>query len=258
MHQPIFADPWPAPQHLWADPPWILSGTSITAWFETDLVTVEKLVSPSFKCAIGDKGVITRLRFYDIAFEPRDGSAEFKKKMSGRFKEAVIAFKGSFADIDGEFSAFMWTDDDVYMGWGREIFGWPLIRSNIRLNGTHWGNPSSEGTISRVTSDDFDLSLTIDESPGEEQALGQGANWLTPRRFLFLSEDEAERRDLNVVRPTILEVGNFFVHNGEVSCKINPNSIIAGLNPLMKPIIHRHSGFKICVGDNVKTIRGVN
>ena len=43
--KPLFPHPWPAPQHLWADPPWILSGTSITAWFEVDADVVANLVS---------------------------------------------------------------------------------------------------------------------------------------------------------------------------------------------------------------------
>jgi Acetoacetate decarboxylase (ADC) len=255
-NKPTFLDPWPAPQHLWADPPWILSGTSITAWFEVDEAAVRNVVSPSFTSFSGDHGVFTRLRFYDIKFEPRDGTDEFKKKMSGGFKEAVIAFKGSFADVPGEFSAFMWTDDDTYIGWGREIFGWPLIRSEITLEGKSWGDSAQKNSSCRVKSADFDLSLVMEDSTAVEHPVGMGANWLTPRRVIFPSGDEPDRHDLNIVLPTIINPGNFYVHEGEVSFSADSNSIVAGLNPISKPIIHRHKDFRICVGDNVRTIQG--
>jgi len=255
--KPTFPDPWPAPQSLWADPPWILSGTSITAWFEVDLEAVKKVVSPAFESFSGEKGVFTRLRFYDIKFEPRDGSSAFKKEFSGGFKEAVIAFKGKCADVDGEFSAFMWTDDDTYIGWGREIFGWPLIRSEITLDGKSWGDASAVNSSCRVKSKDFDLSLVMDEASGQQHPLGKGANWLTPRRVIFPQGNEPERRDLNIVRPTIIDEGKFFIHEGEVSFVTKSDSIVAGLSPLTKPVIHRHADFKICVGDNVETIQGV-
>jgi hypothetical protein len=253
---PKFPDPWPAPQMLWADPPWILSGTSITAWFEVDKAAVKKLVSPAFEGISGEKGVLTRLRFYDIKFEPRDGSADFKREMSGGFKEAVIAFKGRCADIEGEYSAFMWTDDDRYIGWGREIFGWPLIRSEITLEGRSWGDSSQPNSKCRVKSKDFNLSLLMNDASGQQQELGKGANWLTPRRVIFPQGNEGERRDLNVVRPTIIDDGKFYVHEGEVSFATKSESILSGLLPLTKSVIHRHVNFKICVGDNVETIQG--
>lgn len=255
--KPHFTNPWPAPQHLWADPPWILSGTSITAWFEVDAKAVANVVSPAFKSLSGETGVITRLRYYDIKFEPRDGTPKFKKKFSGGFKEAVVAFKGSIADVDGEFSAFMWTDDDTYIGWGREIFGWPLIRSEFTLQGKAWDASSKEQTHCRVQSSDFDLTLTMDDDSAVEQAIGKGPNWLTPRRVIFPAGDEPDRHDLNVVVPTIIEPGNFYVHRGAVNFDVKSGSIIEGLNPLTTPAIHRHANFKICVGDNVKTVQGI-
>ena len=256
--KPLFPHPWPAPQHLWADPPWILSGTSITAWFEVDADVVANLVSPSFKSISGEKGVITRRRFYDIKFEPRDGSPSFKTKMSGTFKEAVIAFKGSFAEVEGEYSAFMWTDDDTYIGWGREIFGWPLIRAEINLKGKSWDQASIDNSHCQVKSNDFNLSLALDDDSGIEKAIGRGPNWLTPRRVIFPAGNEPDRHDLNIVRPTILEMGNFYTHTGEVTLDIDKGSIIDGMKPLTKPVIHRHANFKICVGDNVETIQGIS
>jgi hypothetical protein len=74
---------------------------------------------------------------------------------------------------------------------------------------------------------------------------------------IFPAGTESDRHDLNVVRPTILDAGNFYVHQGEVSFGVDEGSIIEGLAPLTTPVIHRHANFKICVGDNVETIQGI-
>jgi hypothetical protein len=97
----------------------------------------------------------------------------------------------------------------------------------------------------------------MDDGSGVEQAIGKGPNWLTPRRVIFPAGTESDRHDLNVVRPTILDAGNFYVHQGEVSFGVDEGSIIEGLAPLTTPVIHRHANFKICVGDNVETIQGI-
>ena len=251
-----FLDPWPGPDKLWADPPWKLSGTSVTAWYHSDIKTVQKIVSPSFIPTPNKDGVITRIRFYQVNFEPSEGDKQFKEKYSGKFDEAVIAFKGSVAGIEGEYSAFMWTEDDAYMTWGREVFGWPLTRSKIVHTGIHWGDATSSISTSTILGRDFDFKVSVDSSPGVEAPISGGAKWLTPRRILFPFNQEPERRDLLVVSPTIIKPGNFYHHQGAVQFNAQPTSIISGLEPLGDCVIHRHTNFEIQVGDRVETIRG--
>lgn len=249
-----FSNPWPAPHALWADPPWILSGTAITAWFETDASAVAELLSPSFIPAQGELGTPTRLRFYDIDYEPRDGDEQVRVSSSGTFREAVIAFKGTIADVDGEFSAYMWTDDDRYMAWGREVFGWPLLRGDIRLAGALWDSSGAGSTTCQLLQPEYTLTIEVDESEGTKGPDGPAANWLTPRRILFPGLGGAERRDLNIVRPTVLEAGRSLAHAGRVKMESSADVFMSKLTPLGNVSIHSLSGFRICVGDQVQTI----
>jgi len=249
-----FSSPWPAPEALWADPPWILSGTAITAWFETDTSAVVEELSPAFVPMRGERGTPTRLRFYEINYEPRDGDAKARASSSGTFREAVIAFKGTITDVDGEFSAYMWTDDDRYMTWGREIFGWPLVRGDIRLSGALWGSSVEKSTVCQLVQSEYTLSIEVDSGEGTKGPEGPAVNWLTPRRILFPGGGGSERRDLNIVRPTVLEAGRSLSHGGRVNIESGPAGVMSKFTPLGSVAINSLTGFRICVGDHVETI----
>jgi hypothetical protein len=249
-----FADPWPAPDPLWADPPWLLSGTCVTAWFESDAQAANDLMSPSFEVLMGSVGVPTRFRFYDIEFQPRDGSDEYRTRMSGRFREAVIAFKGSIAGHTGEYSAYMWSDDEVYTAWGREVFGWPLVRGRIDLDGPVWRGQEGGTSVSTLHGPSFAFSVTVAEGTGEETSIGPGADWLTPRRVIF-PDGSDERRDLNIVRPTVVAAGTLQRRGGSVEVDCPADSWLDGLRPLGDVVeVQTLEGFCLCVGDNVDTI----
>lgn len=251
-----FLDPWPAPDSLWSDPPWIMSGSSVTAWFETDAEAVRKLLSPSFLPLDGIDGVPTRLRFYDITFEPRDGSPEEKARGAGTFREAVIAFKGSIAQVDGEFSAWMWSNGDVYNAWGREVFGWPMVRAKIDIDGSLFDSGRSGQTTFSLVTDEFSLHLEVNDEPIEELSPGPSPNWLTPRRVLFPGGQEAERRDLLIVRPAVLQPGVFSRHAGNLSQEGGSETWISSLMPIGEVVVHSSRDFLISVGDSVETVRG--
>jgi hypothetical protein len=251
-----FADPWPAPGVPWADPPWIMSGTSLTAWFETPAAAVAALLSPAFEPLTGAAGVPTRLRFYQVDYQPRDGGAEFRRRMAGRFREAVIAFMGQIAGHGGEYSAYMWTDCEAYLCWGRENFGWPLVSGDIELTGHLWGDLAAAGTHCQLRANGFIYRLDLD-GPSTEDMPGSsaGPSWLTPRRILFPGGSEPERRDVLLIRPAVLETGRFTRRAGRVRLNAPAGSWIAALAPLGEVDIHALEGFRICVGDDVGTVR---
>jgi Acetoacetate decarboxylase (ADC) len=250
-----FADPWPAPNAPWADPPWIMSGTSATAWFETPAAAVAALLSPVFEPLTGVAGVPTRLRFYQIDYEPRDGGVEFRRRMAGRFREAVIAFKGRIAGHEGEYSAYMWTDCAPYLSWGRENFGWPLVSGDIELTGQLWDGPAGAGTHCQLRAHGFACTLDLDGPTADDLPATPGAGWLTPRRILFPGGGEAERRDLLIVRPAVLEAGRLTRRAGRMRLDAPAGSWIASLAPPGDVDIHALEGFRICVGDDVSTVR---
>jgi hypothetical protein len=232
-----------------------MSGTSLTAWFETPPAAVTALLSPAFEPLVGAAGVPTRLRFYQVDYQPRDGGAEFTRRMAGRFREAVIAFKGQIAGHAGEYSAYMWTDCEPYLCWGREIFGWPLVSGSIELTGHLWGGPAGAGTHCQLRTNGFSYALDLD-GPAAEDLPGNGpaASWLTPRRILFPGGSEPERRDVLLVRPAVLEAGRFTRRAGRVRLDTWANSWIASLAPLGEVDIHALEGFRICVGDDVGAV----
>jgi len=233
-----------------------MSGTSLTAWFETPAAAVVALLSPAFEPLTGAAGVLTRLRFYQVDYQPRDGGAEFRRRMAGRFREAVIAFKGQIAGHAGEYSAYMWTDCEPYLCWGRENFGWPLVSGDIDLTGDLWGGPAGAGTHCELRTHGFSYALDLDGSAAEDMpGSGPAASWLTPRRILFPGGSEPERRDVLLVRPAVLEAGRFTRRAGRVRLDAPAGTWIASLAPLGEVDIQALEGFRICVGDNVGTVR---
>jgi hypothetical protein len=234
-----------------------MSGSSVTAWFEADSDAVRKLLSPSFIPLEGIEGVPARVRFYDVSFEPRDGSPEDKARGAGTFREAVIAFKGSIAQVNGEFSAWMWSDGDVYNAWGREVFGWPMVRAEINIDGGLFDSEGSGQTTFSLVTKEFSLHLEVNDEPIEELTPGPSANWLTPRRILFPGGEEAERRDLHIVRPTVLQPGLLSRHAGKLAQEGGQDTWISTLKPLGEVVVQSSRGFSIAVGDVVDTVQGI-
>lgn len=247
-----FGDPWPAPTSIWGEPPWVMSGTSVTAWYETDVDYVRQLISPAFVPVIGPNGGIpTRSRYYTIDYVPRDVADADRERFSGRFIETVVAFKGFIADVPGEYSAYMWTDDERYRCWGRENFGWPLVPARFDFSGDFWRDGSGSG-VSVIEDDALTMTLKVDDSTPEPLERGPAANWLTPRRILF--PGSAERRDLLVVRAESIEPGEFTRRQGHLEIQAKPNSWANGLVPIGPVDIHAMVGFKIIVGHDVDTV----
>jgi hypothetical protein len=232
-----------------------MSGTSVTAWFETPAAAVAALLTPTFEPRTGTAGVPTRLRFYQVDYEPRDGGAEFKQRMAGCFREAVIAFKGRIAGYGGEYSAYMWTDCESYLCWGRENFGWPLVSGDIELTGRLWGGPGEAGTQCQLRTQGFTYTLDMVGPIVEDKPGAPGPSWLTPRRILFPGGSEPERRDVLLVRPEVLQAGRFTRGAGHVRLNAPVGSWIASLAPLDAVDIHALEGFRICVGEDVSTVR---
>jgi len=251
-----FADPWPAPEAMWADPPWLMSGVSVTAWFETAPDAVSALLSADFEAQSGSSGVPTRVRFYRVDFEPRNGDDKYRQRMGGQFLEAVIAFKGRIAGLDGEFSAYMWTDSDAYLCWGRENFGWPLARAEFELTGEIWGDGPGSASSCKVTRQDFSWTIEVDAAPADEVVPGPGPNWLTPRRLLFPGGSEPERRDLLVVRPEMLRGGRLTRRTGKLTLDAPGGSWVSTLMPLGSVEVQVLEDFQICVGDDVRIVPG--
>jgi hypothetical protein len=245
-----FRDPWPSPQTAWSDPPWILEGRVVTAWLTVERERVARLVSPDILPRSSDAGVRMRIRFYDVAF---NADARTRNISTGRFREAVVAFASSVGSIDGEVSLFMWTDDESYMAWGREIFGWPLLRAQFDFEGQLWSAEElSHNRISgssKASSAAGSLGIRI-AAGSPSQGGVSAATWITPRRVLRRGGLDPETREVLLVRPEVLEPGRRYQAQGEAWLAFPPDHPLAAI-PIEKPSFEIIDGFRLRVGAEV-------
>ena len=243
-------DPWPSPQVAWADPPWHLGGRVVTAWFEAPRAFVEGIMSPDLWPG-HTPTVRARLRFYDIAFKAPAGSAG--SPVEGRFREAVVAFRARAGGLEGEVSLFMWTDSDAYMLWGREVFGWPLIRGRIDLGGSLWDSrtpASGAAGTAMLSAPGGQATLVVDEL-GHGQASAPGpACWITPRRVLHRAGLDAETREVLLVRPVVREAGVRYAATGRASLDFDRSHPLHGLR-IDAATYEVVDGFHLVVGADV-------
>ena len=79
-----FPDPWPSRQPSWPPPPWIMSGTVLTAWFDLPREQVARLISPSLLPSAGTLGP-SRLRFYELDYHAEsDPTPDAERRHSAR------------------------------------------------------------------------------------------------------------------------------------------------------------------------------
>lgn len=198
----------------------------MTAWFRISRPVLAHLLSPDLLVAADTHRA--RLRFYDAHF--RSAGANTPQRLrEGRFREAVIAVEGEACGRRGEVSLFMWTDSEPYLAWGREVFGWPLQRSDIKLDGEAWsqslhaglrGSALAHGGGGEVRADDIQL--------GERIRAGRSSAWLTPRRIPRRGGLVDDERELLIVRPAVRKVGRWH----RASCRVHIHLPDFGLESL--------------------------
>jgi hypothetical protein len=197
-----------------------------------------------------------RLRFYDIAYKSLAAPSQSSLgQHEGRFREAVVAFLAQADGINGEVSLFMWTDSDAYMMWGREVFGFPLIRGAIDLSGPLWEGPTVSGCSgrARLSIPSSSASLDIDEVQHELPASAATPWWITPRRILRRAGLDDERREVLMVRPMIRRPGVRYAAAGHVSCEFEMGHPLHGLEA-RDADCDVVEGFELVVGSDVEVL----
>jgi len=175
-----------------------------------------------------------------------------------------VAFQVASGVIPSEISVFMWTDSDVYLAWGREAFGWPLVRGTFRLSGALWGavperqaTPESQmqlGAAASVEVAGGSLGLT---NVALASAAGPGvapAEWIVPRRLLLWSPHRHDYREILVVSPRILAPGDRFEGSAELIVELSESSPLHGVIHSQKCEVVAASGFKLLVGADIRAM----
>jgi hypothetical protein len=242
----------PSSQLAWPDPPWRISGRTLTAWFEIDRELLERAVPDALRRPATEPSW-ARLRFYDARFESlADADTHPLVPRSGTFREAVIAFPARAAGSDGDATMFMWADSEAYTTWGREVFGWPVLRGRIDLDGSLWDADLAAGaTGSAAASMAAGSAAMVDVTLGDRRDGGRaGGYWVTPRRTLLRAGLDGERHELVAARPRLLDPGAAYDCRATVRLDLEPAHPLHGLD-ITAGDVFLVDGFSMVVGEQV-------
>lgn len=245
-------DPWPSPQEAWPDPPWVMQGRALTAWFSVPWSFATRAMSPDL---LPERvaSVRIRLRYYDLRFQSLSRPSKTTGAVhEGRFKEATVAFPARVGQIQGEVSLFMWSDSDVYLAWGREVFGWPLLPARIALGGAIWEPDMGIGAQGSARVQGAHGSASIGRAQVREslEPSSDGPCWITPRRIIQRGGLAPETREILLVRPNVRRSGARFLATGQVKFDFTASHPLRGIEA-RTPEIEVIDDFEIVVGENV-------
>jgi hypothetical protein len=247
--------PYDSSAHIaWCDPPWTITGRSITAWFPIPRAVLEASLPRHLRRADGDNWA--RLRFYDARFEARDAaeSRSFAPR-AGAFREAVVAFPAAAGALAGDATMFMWADDEPYTTWGREVYGWPILRGELTLEGTIWDSPLVAGARgSAALRASAGSAAVAGVELGEQiESSTSGGWWITPRRRLERAGLGGERADVVAARPRIVSSGRVYDASGDVRLEFASGHPLHGLAPAVDRVV-LVDGFELIVGGEVEIL----
>ena len=249
------SDAYDSATHLaWCDPPWAITGRSITAWFPIPRAVLEASLPAHLRRA--DRDDWARLRFYDARFEARavGEGAPFAPR-TGAFREAVVAFPAAAGGLEGDGTMFMWADDEPYTSWGREVYGWPILRGELTLEGSIWDAPLAAGArgSARLDAAHGTAAVTGVELGEQVDLSTAGGWWITPRRRLERAGLGGERADVVAARPQIVSPGRAYDASGTVSFGFKAGHPLHGLAPDVDRVVVV-DGFELVVGGEVEVI----
>jgi acetoacetate decarboxylase len=239
----------------WPDPPWSISGRTVTAWFDIPRAVLEASL-PDFLLPEVSSRPWARLRFYDAAFRTlAPAGLHALAPREGCFREAVVAFPACAGGVEGDSTIFMWADSDVYTNWGREVFGWPVLRGEIELEGEVWGQTAVAGATGTAHMReprgsaallDIELGEPLDQS-------APGGRWLTPRRVLHRAGLDGETVDVVSARPRVIDAGTSYAATGQVVLDFAAAHPLHGLD-VSSAKLKVVDGFDLVVGEDVDVL----
>jgi len=196
--------------HLaWPDPPWRITGRTLTAWFPVPDSVLEGSLPWYLRPVPGEP--LARLRFYDARFQTRSERIQHPLvSPAGAFREAVVAFPVEAGGLEGDATMFMWADDDAYRSWGREVFGWPVLPGTVELQGTLWDTPIealARGSARLTAPAGTAVIRDVTIHDRIEPTTTTGGWWLTPRRIHEHVGGVVDREEVVAARPRVIQTG---------------------------------------------------
>jgi hypothetical protein len=253
VNWPIAVDPLRSWLTGWPDPPWLMTGQTITVWFEPPPELSQRLLGTDF-ASTGGPPRRARLRFYYVSFTGSSADSWQRDGSTGHFREAVFALPAELKGIEGEVSTHMWTDDDTYLQWGREVFGWPLQRGEITLTGSLWSDGGNQGAAAvRTLAGTASIEVSgLDAGPNTDQATSSGP-WLTPRRVLPTGSVGRGTVEVTAVEPVVVTPGTRELVHATAEVSFTDGHPLHGL-PIAPLRAEVHRGFELLVGSAVSVV----
>jgi hypothetical protein len=237
----------------WPDPPWIMSGTTVTVWFEPPEFLLSALLGDTF-ADHDNPGRLARVRFYDVVFSGHGTERRDDSNLDGSFREAVVAVPARAHDVTGEISTYMWTDSQAYLTWGREVFGWPLQAGAFELDGPLWSGAGVTGSaLARSPNGTIAVSISAAASPAPSPAEAGPVTWLTPRRLLYPAGPYRETVQITAIVPQVITAGSRLAVDATAKLSFGAGHILSSVavQPVRSEI---HRDFELLVGSTAEVI----
>ena len=244
---------WPSPVGAWPDPPWRMTGRMVTGYFDLPWSVLNEITHPDFLPKDEKSTVPSRVRFYEL------------NSVGHTFREAVIGSPVHYEGIDGESTFVIWTDSEIYQTWGREVFGWPILRGGISFSGALWNPKISTGATGTCQVECRDGEIVLDVDSGLEETSADSewrltrSDWLCPRRVVCPGSPGNSAHKVVRITPTVEQPGCSFTTSGHVSFRFTPGHPLARLGEIGVDV-EVIDGFEMIVGDHVDlvgTYRGI-
>ena len=140
------------------------------------------------------------------------------------------------------------------MHWGRDIFGWPILRAPVTLDGALWAGDLAPRDDRLRASRPAGPQPRVDHDPRRRRRAPtpRPAAWFTPR-LVPEPASSSERRELLVVRPVQIDSGRRHELSGSVELMFREPHPLAGIT-VDAERIETSVGFVIRVGDQVELL----
>jgi hypothetical protein len=253
-------EPWPSSQPTWPRPPWSLRGRVLTAWCQLPTDVIANAMSRDL-LADDRPAIPTRVRFYDLEYktlseQPADlpQSAE-----SGRFRECSVAVPARYGDDVGELSLLLWSDSEIYLLWGREIFGWPIRLATVELTGNLWTADDPAGAQGDAAMRDAYGTIAMlhasvgGVSEAAHPPLASTGVWLAPRLLVHRACLDEDEHELLLLRPQARSTGRHYSARAEIRIDFATGHPLAPLRGKPVPATFEVTDqFDIVVGTDVE------
>ena len=236
---------WPSAVGAWPDSPWTMTGRMVTGYFELPWSVLKEITHPEL-LPRESATVASRIRFYEL-----NGAGH-------AFREAVMGSPVQYDGVDGESTFVIWTDSEIYQTWGREVFGWPVLRGTIALAGPLWDPIMPDGATGTCGLDCPDGAIALDVDRGLQESSGSQwrltrSDWLSPRKVIRHGDLAEEEHEVLRITPTIIRAGSAFTASGRVSFRLATGHPLADLSE-MRVGVEVIDGFEMVIGNEVEVV----